>query len=66
MAFAGKLAFGTIDSFLLWRLTGGKTHATDATQRNINRRDRPNRKKGYQKSRNDRRKNSGEPHSIQC
>ena len=42
------------------------THATDATQRNINRRDRPNRKKGYQKSRNDRRKNSGEPHSIQC
>jgi glycerol kinase len=27
----GKLAFGTIDSFLLWRLTGGKTHATDAT-----------------------------------
>ena len=42
------------------------THATDATQRNINRRDRPNRKKGYQKSRNDRRKNSGEHHSIQC
>jgi glycerol kinase len=31
MALAGKLAFGTIDSFLLWRLTGGKTHATDAT-----------------------------------
>ena len=27
----GQLAFGTIDSFLLWRLTGGKTHATDAT-----------------------------------
>jgi len=27
----GDLAFGTIDSFLLWRLTGGKTHATDAT-----------------------------------
>jgi len=27
----GKLAFGTVDSFLLWRLTGGKTHATDAT-----------------------------------
>jgi glycerol kinase len=27
----GKLAFGTIDSFLLWRLTGGKLHATDAT-----------------------------------
>jgi glycerol kinase len=30
-AEAGKLAFGTIDSFLLWRLTGGKVHATDAT-----------------------------------
>ena len=30
-AQAGKLAFGTIDSFLLWRLTGGKVHATDAT-----------------------------------
>ena len=27
----GKLAFGTIDSFLLWRLTGGKAHGTDAT-----------------------------------
>jgi len=27
----GELAFGTIDSFLLWRLTGGKVHATDAT-----------------------------------
>ncbi|MDF2368839.1 glycerol kinase GlpK [Sneathiella sp.] len=27
----GKLAFGTIDSFLLWRLTDGKVHATDAT-----------------------------------
>ena len=27
----GKLAFGTIDSFLLWRLTGGRVHATDAT-----------------------------------
>ena len=27
----GELAFGTIDSFLIWRLTGGKTHATDAT-----------------------------------
>ncbi len=26
----GELAFGTIDSFLLWRLTGGKVHATDA------------------------------------
>ncbi len=30
-ARAGELAFGTIDSFLLWRLTGGKVHATDAT-----------------------------------
>ncbi len=27
----GRLAFGTIDCFLLWRLTGGKVHATDAT-----------------------------------
>ena len=27
----GKLAFGTIDTFLLWHLTGGKVHATDAT-----------------------------------
>ena len=27
----GELAFGTIDSFLLWRLTGGGTHATDVT-----------------------------------
>lgn len=26
-----ELAYGTIDSFLLWRLTGGKVHATDAT-----------------------------------
>jgi len=30
-ADAGKLAFGTVDSFLIWRLTGGKVHATDAT-----------------------------------
>ena len=30
-AEAGKLAFGTVDSFLLWRLTGGRVHATDAT-----------------------------------
>ena len=30
-AEAGRLAFGTIDSFLLWRLTGGRVHATDAT-----------------------------------
>ena len=27
----GELAFGTIDSFLLWRLTNGAVHATDAT-----------------------------------
>ena len=30
-AEAGELAFGTVDSFLLWRLTGGMQHATDAT-----------------------------------
>lgn len=27
----GELAFGTVDTFLLWRLTCGKSHATDAT-----------------------------------
>jgi len=27
----GELAFGTVDSYLIWRLTGGKVHATDAT-----------------------------------
>lgn len=27
----GELAFGTIDSFLIWRLTNGEVHATDAT-----------------------------------
>ncbi len=27
----GYLAFGTVDCFLIWRLTGGKTHATDVT-----------------------------------
>jgi glycerol kinase len=27
----GELAFGTVDSFLLWRLTGGRVHATDAS-----------------------------------
>jgi len=27
----GKLLFGTIDSYLIWQLTGGKHHATDAT-----------------------------------
>ena len=31
MARDGKLAFGTVDCFLLWRLTGGQVHATDAT-----------------------------------
>ncbi len=30
-ADAGQLAFGTVDTFLLWRLTGGRVHATDAT-----------------------------------
>jgi glycerol kinase len=30
-AQAGRLAFGTIDAFLLWRLTGGRVHATDAS-----------------------------------
>ncbi|WP_075996724.1 glycerol kinase GlpK [Salaquimonas pukyongi] len=30
-AEAGQIAFGTIDSFLIWRLTGGKRHVTDAT-----------------------------------
>jgi glycerol kinase len=30
-AGAGDIAFGTIDSFLLWRLTGGRLHATDVT-----------------------------------
>jgi len=30
-AEAGKLAFGTIDCFLLWRLSGGLQHATDAS-----------------------------------
>ncbi|MDR1077333.1 MAG: glycerol kinase GlpK [Propionibacteriaceae bacterium] len=28
-AEAGEIAFGTIDTWLLWNLTGGKTHATD-------------------------------------
>ena len=30
-AETGSLAFGTVDSFLLWRLTEGKVHATDAS-----------------------------------
>jgi glycerol kinase len=31
LATDGHLAFGTIDTFLLWRLTNGRVHATDAT-----------------------------------
>jgi glycerol kinase len=31
LAVAGKLAFGTVDSWLLWNLTGGAVHATDVT-----------------------------------
>ena len=30
-AKAGKLAFGTIDSWLIWKLTGGRMHMTDVT-----------------------------------
>ncbi|WP_181308669.1 glycerol kinase GlpK [Rufibacter sp. XAAS-G3-1] len=30
-AEAGHLAFGTVDSWLIWNLTGGKVHATDVT-----------------------------------
>ena len=30
-AEAGELAFGTIDSYLIWRLTHGQRHVTDAT-----------------------------------
>lgn len=30
-ALLGELAFGTVDSWLLWKLTGGKQHLTDAT-----------------------------------
>ena len=30
-AAAGELCFGTVDSFLLWRLTKGRAHLTDAT-----------------------------------
>ena len=30
-ARAGGLAFGTVDSWLIWNLTGGRVHATDAT-----------------------------------
>ena len=30
-AEAGKLAFGTVDTWLIWQLTGGAVHATDVT-----------------------------------
>ena len=30
-AEAGHLAFGTVDTFLIWRLTGGRIHATDVS-----------------------------------
>ncbi len=30
-AEAGQLLFGTVDTYLAWRLTGGKSHVTDAT-----------------------------------
>ena len=30
-AEAGELLFGTVDSYLIWKLTGGKRHVTDAT-----------------------------------
>lgn len=30
-AEAGRLAFGTVDTWLLWRLTGGRIHASDVT-----------------------------------
>ncbi len=31
LAEDGRLAFGTVDTWLLWKLTGGKIHVTDAT-----------------------------------
>lgn len=31
LANAGKLAFGTVDSWLIWKLTGGKVHITDVS-----------------------------------
>ena len=30
-AESGEIAFGTVDAFLLWRLTGGKVHGTDVS-----------------------------------
>lgn len=31
LAASGKLRFGTVDSWILWKLTGGESHATDYT-----------------------------------
>lgn len=31
LAEAGRLAFGTVDSWLIWKLTGGRVHITDAS-----------------------------------
>src|SRR5580704_8897152 len=31
LAEAGRLAFGTVDTWLVWKLTGGKVHVTDAS-----------------------------------
>ena len=31
LAETGRLAFGTVDTWLLWKLTGGRVHVTDAT-----------------------------------
>jgi glycerol kinase len=31
LAHAGRLAFGTVDSWLVWKLTGGAVHATDVS-----------------------------------
>ena len=31
MARRGELLFGTVDTYLIWKLTGGRVHATDAT-----------------------------------
>ena len=31
LAESGELAFGTVDTWLVWRLTGGRVHATDAS-----------------------------------
>jgi glycerol kinase len=31
LAEAGRLAFGTVDTWLLWKLTGGRVHVTDAS-----------------------------------